>query len=83
VSVAELRALKFKWKGNLKDRQKNRQKEENEYMLGRNKEELEENLTSRISPRKISFFVVPQEFKEMLGRNVNKYKFFFLFFSRP
>jgi hypothetical protein len=34
-------------------------------MLGRNKEGLEENLTSRICPRKISFFMVPQEFKEM------------------
>jgi len=45
--------------------EKNRKKKENEYMLGRNKEGLKENLTSRKSPRKISFFMVPQEFKEM------------------
>lgn len=53
MSVAELRALKFKWKGNLKDRQK--KEDENKYVLGRNKEGLKENLTSRITPRKISF----------------------------
>lgn len=37
------------------ERQFERQEEENEYMLGRNKEGLKEKLTGRITPRKISF----------------------------
>jgi len=55
MSVAELRELNLNGKVNLKTDRKKRQKEENKCMLGRNKEGLKENLTSRISPRKISF----------------------------
>ena len=55
MSVAELRALKFKWKGNLKDRQKKKDRKKKTNMLGRNKEGLKGNLRSRITPRKISF----------------------------
>jgi hypothetical protein len=48
----------------LKDRQKKRQNEENKYMLGRNKEGLKENLTSRVTPRKISFLWFQKRLKK-------------------
>jgi len=63
--------------------EKNRQKEENEYKLGINKEGLKENLTSRISPRKISFLWFHKRLKKCRGKNVNKHKFFVLFFLHP
>ena len=57
---------------------KYRQKKENEYMLGRNKEGLKENVTSKITTRKIALF-----YGSTWGTNVNKYKFFVPFLSLP